>query len=596
MSLLLVASILPLLIGPLLVRLLKPAPWAHAALDAFVLVSIGGLALLDILPECFEVGGWLAVAGAFFGLTAPTWAERTVQSAHGSLWLRPILAVALLALLAHATIDGVALTGAKVQEAHAQALAVAVIVHRVPVGLSLWWFVRSKLGLRAAVLTLGVELCGTLIGFFFGDFATRGSSSQALAIFQALVAGSLLHVIVGHSHEPEPSAHPRVGRIASAVGGLIAVGFLVAIHHLHPAAHEHESSPAFVTAFLDLAYASALPLLVAYGVVAVASALIPRFPTHVLSGGSALSQALRGVGLGMPTTICTCGVLPPQQRKVVAAAPPAAAVAFIVAASSLGLAAVLLSFRLLGWRVSLMRVAAAAVLALLAGLWSGRLVANVHAPATEHPAPHPDDNPAFLQRLLTGLRFEFGETLDHTAPWFLMGLALAAFAQTYLRPEWVAALPPGLDVVVAALFGVPTYVCASGATPLAAVLMGKGVSPGAMIAFLLSGPATTLAMFGTPAEVYGRRVVVLLGVGIVVVSTAAGYAANHLLSASPVPSEVLASQAHRGAVETVALILLSLAVLASLFRQGVRGFVQRVAVSPPVSGDAPQHDHAHSHG
>ena len=43
-----------------------------------------------------------------------------------------------------------------------------------------------------------------------------------------------------------------------------------------------------------------------------------------------------------------------------------------------------------------------------------------------------------------------------------------------------------------ALFGMPAYVCASGATPLVAVLIYKGASPGAVLAFLLTGPATNI--------------------------------------------------------------------------------------------------------
>ena len=53
-------------------------------------------------------------------------------------------------------------------------------------------------------------------------------------------------------------------------------------------------------------------------------------------------------------------------------------------------------------------------------------------------------------------------------------------------------VPTGADVFVMALVGMPLYVCASGATPLAAALIAAGVSPGAGIAFLLSGPATNI--------------------------------------------------------------------------------------------------------
>ena len=44
---------------------------------------------------------------------------------------------------------------------------------------------------------------------------------------------------------------------------------------------------------------------------------------------------------------------------------------------------------------------------------------------------------------------------------------------------------------LAALLAIPAYVCAQGATPFAAVLMHKGASLGAGVAFLLVGPGSS---------------------------------------------------------------------------------------------------------
>jgi len=53
--------------------------------------------------------------------------------------------------------------------------------------------------------------------------------------------------------------------------------------------------------------------------------------------------------------------------------------------------------------------------------------------------------------------------------------------------------------------GVPVYVCATASIPIAAGLIHMGSSPGAALAFLISGPATNAATFTTLWKVLGRR-------------------------------------------------------------------------------------------
>jgi len=55
------------------------------------------------------------------------------------------------------------------------------------------------------------------------------------------------------------------------------------------------------------------------------------------------------------------------------------------------------------------------------------------------------------------------------------------------------------------LAGVPMYICATSSTPIAAALILKGLSPGAALVFLLSGPATNIASLTMVAKMLGKR-------------------------------------------------------------------------------------------
>src|SRR6185503_2121276 len=86
-----------------------------------------------------------------------------------------------------------------------------------------------------------------------------------------------------------------------------------------------------------------------------------------LSAGGRLSQALRGTAIGLPLPICSCSALPlyhSLSRKGVA---PASALAFLIAAPEVGLTALLISLPLLGVEMTLVRIAAAALLAIFVG-------------------------------------------------------------------------------------------------------------------------------------------------------------------------------------------------------------------------------------
>jgi uncharacterized membrane protein YraQ (UPF0718 family) len=98
--------------------------------------------------------------------------------------------------------------------------------------------------------------------------------------------------------------------------------------------------------------------------------------------------------------------------------------------------------------------------------------------------------------------------MDDIAKSLLLGILLAA-AISFMVPEnWFAnaAIGTGLvGMIVMMLFGIPFYVCATASVPIAAVLIAKGVSPGAAFVFLMTGPATNAAAIAIVWNLIGRR-------------------------------------------------------------------------------------------
>ena len=80
--------------------------------------------------------------------------------------------------------------------------------------------------------------------------------------------------------------------------------------------------------------------------------------------------------------------------------------------------------------------------------------------------------------------------------------------------------------MLVAAVAMPAYVCAASATPVAAVLLLKGISPGAVLVGLLLGPATNVATLGVLKEAYGGRSVLIGTLGIALATIGIGYAVN----------------------------------------------------------------------
>lgn len=597
---LLFLSLLALALGPPLVWIARSHSWSTVGIDSFCLVTVSGFALLHLLPESAATAGWIALPLALVGFLLPSLAERTLH--HGHAGMRgTVLLLAFLGIAAHATLDGLFLApdGHVIDDGHGHTqsvAALAIILHRIPEGVGIWWIVPRTLGRRAALLVTIVSVLATTFGYCVGGQALTDTSQRGLALLQSLLVGSLLHVVL-HAHVPAPREQGRF-RFASVFGGAVGVFVLWYVIRDHFPKGEH-GGPSHV--FLQLATESAPALLLAYVLVGFCHAFLPASWLRSMTRGSKWTQALRGVAVGLPLPVCSCGVVPIYRELIRQGTSLAAAIAFLVATPELELAAVMLTWKLMGGQVALARVAMAAVLALGVGVFVASLAKQQPAAAAggENTLPATATG-GFAARVRTAFSFGFGPAVDSTATWILMGLLLSAMLMPYVDSAWIASLPRGIDVPIAALLGLPLYVCATGSTPLAAMLLVQGLSPGAVLALMLTGPATNVTTFGVLARLHGTRVAAVFAAAMWTGAMGLGYLANWLL---PLPKVDAFAPAHEhSAFGGAALAALGIVFLFALLRQGVRPFLERLFESPANLGHgddasccADEHDHGHEH-
>ena len=149
------------------------------------------------------------------------------------------------------------------------------------------------------------------------------------------------------------------------------------------------------------------------------------------------------------------------------------------------------------------------------------------APTTESSccssSPQPSGT-SIAQKFKIGIKHGFGTMVIDLAVWLTIGLLLAAAIGAYVPETWISEQAGSglLPKFIMLLVGIPLYICATSSTPLAWSLVAAGLSPGAALVMLLSGPATNVATMSWLIKDLGMRALVIyLGV-IAVIALAAG--------------------------------------------------------------------------
>ncbi len=583
----LVISILALFVAVPLYEIFRRNHGLYRLLNGFIFVAVGGLVVAVIMPSVIEAAGWWTLVALVAGIYLPSLSERVFRESAKRVHFVALL-LGVLAFALHVVSDGAALAGGH-DHSHdhdtRHALAIGIALHRIPIGLGIWWFVRPHYGVAAALALLMCVGVGTIVGYVWAPAALDLLSSEGMAMFQAFVAGTLLHVVLhGIKSTSETDETLNVKAWWEGLGNLFGVALVAYLLWSHPIT----TSPwlmEFYDGLTTLILESAPALVIAYLAAAIFATFLPGSYVRWMSRGSPLQQSLRGVAVGLPIPVCSCGVVPLYHALIRKGVPPTAAMAFLVATPELGIDAILLSLPLLGGTMTVARVVAAAIVALLIGLLIGRLIEP-----QQQPSETVKTDRGSLSDSLSRVRHSMNEIVDHTAPWIVAGILVAAAINPTLQDGGLHWIPAGLEVPFFALLGLPMYVCASGATPLVAIFLMGGVSPGAALAFLLTGPATNITTFGVLKRLHGQRVAILFGAMAFGITVTLGYLANLAL---PNFEPLFLGKEHQewDLINTISVLLLCMLLLDAILRRGARAFIRELN----AGGESENHVHADAH-
>ena len=137
-------------------------------------------------------------------------------------------------------------------------------------------------------------------------------------------------------------------------------------------------------------------------------------------------------------------------------------------------------------------------------------------------------------RFVEMFRYAFVEFLQDISKYLVIGLLIAAAISVAVPDDFFSSFIGNdfLSMLVILVAAIPVYVCATASVPIAAILMMKGLSPGAALVLLMAGPATNAATITLINKVLGFRSLLAYLITIITGALVFGTMINHLLPES----------------------------------------------------------------
>ncbi|WP_457614891.1 permease [Methanopyrus sp.] len=290
---------------------------------------------------------------------------------------------------------------------------------------------------------------------------------------------------------------------------------------------------------------------------AALQSMVPeRYLARHLRGGP--KACITATLLGVPLPLCSCSVLPLAIAAKNRGAGVGPVIAFIVATPQTDVNSLLLAYALLGPYFTAAKVLTAIVTAVVVGCLA-ELALKDRNEETREFLPCGGQGPCCRRSSPKSFPRELLELSGAVGPWLLIGLMASVLLELSVPNPTVRYFGGLLGPVLAALIGLPLYVCSVAAIPVAAALIAKGASVGSMLTFTVAGPGTNVATLSVILRFLGRRIVVAYLVGITLCAIAAGYIAD-TLGVQAVRTGILQVSCHPNLGTISAVILLALIV------------------------------------
>jgi uncharacterized protein len=275
-------------------------------------------------------------------------------------------------------------------------------------------------------------------------------------------------------------------------------------------------------------------LLFGFLVAGLLSVLISPESVENHLGGKGIWPIIKASLFGVPLPLCSCGVIPVAMGLRKHKASKGATISFLLSTPQTGVDSILVTYSLLGPVFAIFRPVIAFITGLIGGMCIDTLDDSTgqlkeHEQCKDQCCDETATKKHPVKRILN---FGFITLPADIGKAMLLGLVIAAFLSAIIPADFFAdKLGAGiLSMIIMMALGIPVYVCATASVPIAAVLIAKGVSPGAALVFLMTGPATNAVAFMTIWKALGSKVAIIYIITVAVCAIGSGLLLDYVFT------------------------------------------------------------------
>ena len=261
-------------------------------------------------------------------------------------------------------------------------------------------------------------------------------------------------------------------------------------------------------------------------------------------GGDSYLSIFTATIFGIPLPLCSCGVIPVSAYLRKHGASKGATASFLISTPQTGVDSIFITYALLGPILAIYRP----IVALFSGILGGVLIKNFDENLNNSSDINCSDDCCNdldgKSQIIKVLKYGFVRLpVDIVSP-LIVGLVISSVAAMLIPSNYFELYGSGIvGMIIMLILGLPTYICATASVPIAFMLYMKGFSMGAVLVFLMSGPATNATTISVCWKILGKKSTVIYLSTIIFSSILAGLLLDSMIFniVLPEPSTSLAS-------------------------------------------------------
>ncbi len=252
-------------------------------------------------------------------------------------------------------------------------------------------------------------------------------------------------------------------------------------------------------------------------------------------GAGSTASLFKSVGVGCVLPLCSCGTIPLGIGLFRSGASIGNMLAFMTSTPILSPVLIMVSLKLLGWKLTVTLVVAAVIGSLVLGRIGNQLFKTQKVNKTSAAKSNFDrvtEKKEPKKKWLKTLNWSFFDLGADVSVDILIGLGIAAVLLAFLPIEWISTWLGQQEIstlIYVILLGIPVYACSIPSVVVVQGLLLLGATPGAAIAYMIAGPATNLGELNAIRKAMGTKPALFYMLSLIVLALSAGFVTDQLV-------------------------------------------------------------------